>query len=258
MFSGMQWRSIGPYRGSRAVAAAGVPGNNNTFYFGAVDGGVWKTTNAGLTWIPMFDDQPVASIGALAVAPSNPQIIYAGTGESDIRSDLASGEGVYKSADSGKTWKNVGLRETRQISRIVIDPKNPDVVYVGALGHAYGPNAERGVYKSTDGGKTWTHSLDQGPEVGVSDLAIAAAGPQVLFAGAWQAHRPPSFFELYVTQGHLLPNPGLKPERALYADAAAAFLHALGLLQVGGFYAIYEDLISYEYYPPMLARPMSL
>ena len=191
MFSGMQWRSIGPYRGSRAVAAAGVPGNNNTFYFGAVDGGVWKTTNAGLTWIPMFDDQPAASIGALAVAPSNSQIIYAGTGESDIRSDLASGDGVYKSADSGQTWKNVGLRETRQISRIVIDPKNPDVVYVGALGHAYGPNAERGVYKSTDGGKTWTHSLDQGPEVGVSDLAIAAGNPQVLFAGTWQAHRPP-------------------------------------------------------------------
>src|SRR5215467_7465474 len=130
LFGGMQWRSIGPYRGSRAVAAAGVPGNSNTFYFGAVDGGVWKTTNAGLTWVPMFDGQPVASIGALAVAPSNPLVIYAGTGESDIRSDLASGDGVYKSVDSGKTWANVGLRETRQISRIVVDPKNPEIVYV--------------------------------------------------------------------------------------------------------------------------------
>ena len=191
LFGGMQWRSIGPYRGSRAVAAAGVPGNSNTFYFGAVDGGVWKTTNAGLTWAPIFDGQPVASIGALTVAPSNPQVIYAGTGESDIRSDLASGDGVYKSVDGGKTWTNVGLRDTRQISRIVVDPKNADVVYVGALGHAYAPNPERGVYKSTDGGKTWTHSLDQGPEVGVSDLAIAAANPEILFAGTWQTHRPP-------------------------------------------------------------------
>src|SRR5215469_16315719 len=162
LFGGMQWRSIGPYRGSRAVAAAGVPGNSNTFYFGAVDGGVWKTTNAGLTWVPVFDGQPVASIGALAVAPSNPLIIYAGTGESDIRSDLASGDGVYKSVDGGKTWMNVGLRETRQIRRIVVDPKDPDIVYAGALGHAYGPNPERGVFKSADGGKTWTHSLDQG------------------------------------------------------------------------------------------------
>jgi photosystem II stability/assembly factor-like uncharacterized protein len=187
----MQWRSIGPYRGSRTVAAAGVPGNGSTFYFGAVDGGVWKTTNAGLTWVPMFDAQPVASIGALAVAPSNPEVIYAGTGESDIRSDLASGDGVYKSTDGGKTWINVGLRDTRQISRIVVDPKNADVVYVGALGHAYGPNPERGVYKSPDGGKTWTHSLDKGPEIGVSDLAMAAANPQILFAGTWQAHRPP-------------------------------------------------------------------
>jgi photosystem II stability/assembly factor-like uncharacterized protein len=191
LFGGMQWRSIGPYRGSRTVAAAGVPGNGSTFYFGAVDGGVWKTTNAGLTWEPIFDGQPIASIGALAVAPSNPQVIYAGTGESDIRSDLASGNGVYKSEDGGKTWTNVGLRETRQISRIVVDPKNADVVYVGALGHAYGPNPERGVYKSTDGGKTWTHSLDQGPEVGVSDLAMAAGNPAILFAGTWQAHRPP-------------------------------------------------------------------
>jgi photosystem II stability/assembly factor-like uncharacterized protein len=191
LFGSMRWRSIGPYRGSRAVAAAGVPGNSNTFYFGAVDGGVWKTTNAGLTWVPVFDGQPVASIGALAVAPSNPLIIYAGTGESDIRSDLASGDGVYKSVDGGKTWMNVGLRETRQISRIVVDPKDPDIVYVGALGHAYGPNPERCVFKSTDGGKTWTHPLDQGPEVGVSDLAMAAANPEILFAGTWQAHRPP-------------------------------------------------------------------
>ena len=173
------------------MAASGAPGDGTTYYFGAVCGGVWKTSNAGVTWVPLFDGQPIASIGALAVSPSNPQVIYAGTGESDIRSDLSSGDGVYRSADGGKTWMNVGLRDTRQISRIVVNPGNPDVVYVGALGHAYGPNPERGVYKSTDGGKTWSHVFDHGAEVGVSDLAMADAKPDTLFAGVWSAHRPP-------------------------------------------------------------------
>ncbi len=191
LFNAMQWRLIGPFRGGRAVAVSGIPGDGATYFFGSVDGGVWKTPNAGVTWSPLFDGQPIASIGALAVAPSNPEVIYAGTGESDIRSALSSGDGVYKSSDGGKTWANVGLRDTRQISRIVVDPKNADVVYVGALGHAYGPNPERGVYKSVDGGKTWTHSLDKGPEIGVSDLAMAAGNPSTLFAGTWQAHRPP-------------------------------------------------------------------
>src|SRR5271157_1209948 len=191
MFDDMQWRLIGPFRGGRAVAVAGIPGDGATYFFGAVDGGVWKTANAGVTWVPLFDEQPIASIGALAVAPSNSQVIYAGTGESDIRSALSSGDGVYKSSDGGKTWANVGLRDSRQISRIVVDPKNADMVYVGVLGHAYGSNAERGVYKSTDGGKTWAHVLDRGPEIGVSDLAMAAGNPKTLFAGTWQAHRPP-------------------------------------------------------------------
>jgi len=190
LYSGLQWRLLGPFRGGRSVAVAGIPGNGTTFFMGSVDGGIWKTENAGVTWLPLTDGQPIASIGALAVAPSNRQVIYAGTGESDIRSDLASGDGVYKSADGGKTWTNLGLRETRQISRIVVDPSNPAVVYVGALGHAYGPNPERGVYKSTDGGETWLHVLDQGAEIGVSDLAIAAGNPQILFAATWQAHRP--------------------------------------------------------------------
>jgi photosystem II stability/assembly factor-like uncharacterized protein len=202
MFSGMKWRSIGPFRGGRAVAVSGIPGDSSTYFFGSVDGGVWKTPNAGVTWQPLFDAQPIASIGALAVAPSNSQVIYAGTGESDIRSSLSSGDGVYKSVDGGKTWTNVGLRDTRQISRVVIDPKDADILYVGALGHAYGPNPERGVYKSTDGGKTWTHSLDQGPEVGVSDLAIATANPGTLFAGTWQAHRPPWSTYAPVDAGH--------------------------------------------------------
>jgi len=191
LLSGLQWRLIGPFRGGRAVAVTGVPGGGATFYFGSVDGGVWKTTDAGVTWTPIFDGQPIASIGALEVAPSNPNVIYAGTGESDIRSALSSGDGVYKSTDGGQTWKNIGLRDTRQISRIVIDPQNPDIVYVGALGHAYGPNSERGVFKSADGGTTWTHVLDKGPNIGVSDLAIAAATPNILFAGTWNTHRPP-------------------------------------------------------------------
>ncbi|MFZ1134482.1 MAG: hypothetical protein WAN69_06025, partial [Candidatus Korobacteraceae bacterium] len=191
MFTDLEWRLIGPFRGGRAVAVSGIPGDGATYFFGSVDGGVWKTDNAGVTWVPLFDGQPIASIGALAVAPSNPQVIYAGTGESDIRSYLSSGDGVYKSTDGGKTWTNVGLRDTRQISRIVVDQKNADVVYVAALGHAYGPNPERGVFKSSDGGKTWTHVLDQGPEIGVSDLAIATADPATLFAGTWQSHRPP-------------------------------------------------------------------
>ena len=190
LLSGLQWRLIGPFRGGRVASVTGAS-DGITFYFGAVDGGVWKTSDAGLTWTPVFDGQPIASIGAVEVAPSNPNVVYAGTGESDIRSALSSGDGVYKSSDAGKTWKNVGLHDSRQISRIVIDPHNPDVVYVGALGHAYGPNGERGVFKSTDGGATWTHVLDKGPTVGVSDLAIAAANPNVLFAGTWNAHRPP-------------------------------------------------------------------
>lgn len=205
MFNDMQWRLIGPFRGGRVVAVSGVPGDGATYFFGSVDGGVWNTKNAGVTWDPLFDGQPIASIGALAVAPSNPAVIYAGTGESDIRSDLSSGDGVYKSNDGGKTWTNIGLRDSRQISRIVVDPKNADVVYVGVLGHAYGPNAERGVYKSTDGGKTWAHMLDQGPEVGVSDMAMAAGTPGMLFAGTWQAHRAPwsTYAPLQGTKGGL-------------------------------------------------------
>ena len=191
LVNGLKWRLIGPFRGGRVVAVAGVPGDPATFYFGSVDGGIWKTTDAGVVWTPIFDGQPVASIGALAVAPSDPKTIYAGTGETDIRSDLSTGNGVYKSTDGGATWNHIGLDGTRQISRIVIDPRNPAVVYVGALGHAYGRNEERGVYKSSDGGVHWTRVLDLGPEIGISDLAMCSSAPQLLFAGAWHTHRPP-------------------------------------------------------------------
>jgi photosystem II stability/assembly factor-like uncharacterized protein len=191
LFGDLKYRLIGPFRGGRVVAVGGVPGSGSTFYFGAVDGGVWRSTDAGVVWKPLFDSQAVASIGALAVSPSDPRVLYVGTGESDIRSDLASGAGVYKSVDGGDTWAASGLENTRQISKIVVDPGKPEVVYVGALGFAYGPNPDRGVYKSSDGGKTWRRTLYRGPEVGVADLAIAAARPNVLFATLWAAHRPP-------------------------------------------------------------------
>jgi photosystem II stability/assembly factor-like uncharacterized protein len=191
LMNGLKWRLIGPFRGGRVVAVAGVPGDSTTFYFGAVNGGIWKTSDAGTVWKPIVDNRPIGSIGAIVVAPSDSNTIYAGTGESDIRSDLSSGNGVYKSMDAGSTWTYLGLDETHQISRIVIDPRDPNVVYVGALGHAYGPNEQRGVYKSVDGGGHWAKVLDQGSQIGISDLAICSGNPQLLFAGTWNTHRPP-------------------------------------------------------------------
>src|SRR5512135_2553046 len=144
LYSGMRWRLVGPFRGGRSIAVAGVPSQPNVFYFGSVGGGVWKTANAGQTWTPIFDSQPMASIGAIAVSVSNPDVIYVGSGEADMRSQISYGDGMYKSTDGGKTWRNIRLRDTRQIRRILVDPKDPDVVLVAALGHAYGPNEERG------------------------------------------------------------------------------------------------------------------
>lgn len=191
LFNGLRWRLVGPFRAGRVVAVTGVPGSDGTFYFGGVDGGVWKTTDAGTVWKPIFDKEPVASIGALAVAPSDPKVIYVGTGESDIRSDLSSGDGLYRSDDAGATWKYIGLRDSRQISRILVDPSDAKTVYVGVLGHAYGPSDERGVYKSKDGGEHWQRVLDKGPDVGIADLAMATARPDFLVAATWNAHRPP-------------------------------------------------------------------
>jgi photosystem II stability/assembly factor-like uncharacterized protein len=191
LFSGVHWRLAGPFRAGRVVAVSGVAGGGATFYFGGVDGGVWKTTDAGTVWKPIFDHEPVASIGAIAVAPSDPKVIYVGTGESDIRSDLASGDGMYRSDDGGETWEHIGLDDSMQISRILVDPNDAETVYVGVLGHPYGPSAERGVYKSTDGGQHWTRVLDKGPDVGIADIAMATSKPQILFATTWNAHRPP-------------------------------------------------------------------
>src|SRR5580692_11064167 len=151
-FGAVQWRLIGPFRGGRALAVSGVPGEPNHFYFGAVDGGVWESFNAGRTWSPIFDRQDIGSIGAIAVAPSDPRTIYVGTGEADMRSDIAYGDGMYKSTDGGKSWTHIGLEHTMQIGSIVIDPHNANVAYVAALGHPYAANDERGVFKTTDGG----------------------------------------------------------------------------------------------------------
>jgi photosystem II stability/assembly factor-like uncharacterized protein len=189
LFHQLAWRNIGPFRGGRVAAVSGVIGDYTTFYFGSVGGGIWKTTNAGTTWQPIFDQQKVASIGALAVAPSNPNILYAGTGEADIRSQIGFGDGVYKSTDAGRTWRNVGLRDTRQIACIRVDPRNPDLVYVAALGHVYGPHPDRGVYRSRDGGATWQKILDRGSETGAVDLAFDPSDSRTIYATVWNARR---------------------------------------------------------------------
>ena len=169
----------------------GVPGQPEKFYFGAVGGGVWESDNAGRTWNPIFDSVGVASIGAIAVAPSNTNVIYVGTGEADMRSDIQHGDGMYKSVDAGKTWTHIGLTDTRQIGKIVVDPNDADTVYVAALGHQYGPNAERGVFKSTDGGRTWNKVLYKDENTGAIDLSMDPAHPNVIFASLWQTRRPP-------------------------------------------------------------------
>ncbi len=156
LFSEMRWRCIGPFRGGRTVAISGVPHQPNVFYMAAVNGGVWKTTDFGNTWNPIFDDQPTGSVGALAVAPSDPNVIYVGSGEGLQRPDLATGDGIYKSTDAGKTWTHMqNLRDAQQITAILVDPQDPNRLFVAAEGHPYGPNEERGVFRSTDGGHTF-------------------------------------------------------------------------------------------------------
>ncbi len=191
LFDGLSWRLIGPFRGGRALAVTGVPGRPETYYFGAVGGGVWLSENAGRTWQPIFDSQTSASIGAIAVAPSDPKVIYVGTGEADMRSDIQQGDGMYRSGDGGKTWTAIGLKDTRQIGKILVDPQNPDVVYVAALGHQFGPNAERGVFKSEDGGKNWKKVLYKNADTGAIDLSMDPNDSKTIFASIWQTRRPP-------------------------------------------------------------------
>jgi photosystem II stability/assembly factor-like uncharacterized protein len=191
LFQELKWRSIGPFRGGRALAVTGVRGQPETYYFGSVGGGVWKTNDAGRTWRPIFDSQPIASIGAIAVSPSDANVIYVGSGEADMRSSISYGNGMYKSTDGGKTWTQIGLSDSRQIGRILVDPRDANRVFVAALGHAYGPNQERGVYRSKDGGKKWQKVLFHDENTGAIDLAFEPGNPKTIYAALWQTRRPP-------------------------------------------------------------------
>src|SRR5438132_10594736 len=207
LFQELHWRLIGPFRAGRVLAVSGVPGEPEHFYFGSVNGGVWETPDAGRTWQPIFDSQPIGSVGALAIASSNHNVIYVGSGEADMRSDISQGNGMYKSTDAGKTWAHIGLTDSQQIGRIIVHPGNPDIVYVAALGHPYAANAERGVFRSTDGGKTWNKILggragDSSPssrlgmtkwenDTGAIDLAFEPGNPKVIYAALWQTRRTP-------------------------------------------------------------------
>ncbi len=190
---GLTWRLIGPFRGGRVLAVSGVNGDQNTYYFGGVGGGVWKTTDGGLTWRPVTDKvkDMSPSIGAIAVAPSDANVVYAATGEACIRGNIIAGNGVYKSTDAGKTWSFSGLRDTLSIGRIIVHPKNPDIAFVAALGHPFGPNPERGIFRTTDGGKSWNKVLFKDENTGGIDIAFDPANPNTLFAGLWQARRSP-------------------------------------------------------------------
>ena len=191
LFAELKWRNIGPYRGGRTKAAAGHPSEPHTFYIGMVNGGVWKTTDAGRTWKPIFDEQPTGSIGWVAVAPSDPTIIYVGSGEGLPRPDLAVGDGIYKSSDSGQTWTHLGLRDAQQIPKIAIDPRNPDRLFVAALGHPYGPNQERGIFRSIDGGRTFERVLFKDENTGGKDVDIDPSNPDIVFATMWEQRQGP-------------------------------------------------------------------
>jgi photosystem II stability/assembly factor-like uncharacterized protein len=190
-FKGMKWRDIGPYRGGRVLAVTGIPGSPYTYYFGSVAGGVWRTTDGGVSWQPISDKSVISSIGAIAVFESNPSVIYVGTGESCLRGNISYGDGVYKTTDGGKTWQHVGLKDTQHIARLWIDPRNPDHVLVAALGHAYGPNSERGIFRTNDGGKTWDKILYKDDKSGGIDLAVDPHNPNVMFAALYQIQRSP-------------------------------------------------------------------
>jgi photosystem II stability/assembly factor-like uncharacterized protein len=191
LYSGLRWRMLGPFRGGRCPAACGVPGRPNEFYFGSSNGGVWKTIDAGRVWSPVFDSQPVSSIGAITVASSSPDTVYVGTGESTLRDSMGFGNGIYKSTDAGKSWTHLGLDDTQHIGKIAVDPRNSNVVFVAAIGHLYAPSEQRGVFRSRDGGKTWQKVLYKNENVGAIEVAIDPTNSNVIYAGLWNTRRPP-------------------------------------------------------------------
>src|SRR5882757_5096084 len=187
----LRWRNIGPFRGGRTRAVTGVPSQPNVFYVAQVNGGVFKTTDYGRTWDPIFADQPTGSVGCIAVAASDPNVIYVGSGEGLHRPDLSVGDGIYKSTDAGKTWTHLGLRDGQQIPQIAVDPRNPDRLLVAVAGHPYGPNEERGIFRSTDGGQTFEKVLYKDPNIGASDVQIDPSHPDVAYAALWEARQGP-------------------------------------------------------------------
>jgi photosystem II stability/assembly factor-like uncharacterized protein len=191
LFGELRWRSVGPLRAGRTRAVAGVPSQPNVFYMGVCNGGVWKTTDYGRTWRPIFDDQPTGSIGAIAVSPSNPDVVYVASGEGLQRPDLSVGDGIYKSADAGRTWTRLGLRDGQQIPQIIVDPRDPDRVFAAVLGHPYGPNEERGIYRSLDGGRTFARVLYVDENTGGSELAFDPSNPAIVYAGLWESRQGP-------------------------------------------------------------------
>jgi photosystem II stability/assembly factor-like uncharacterized protein len=190
LYGGLRWRLIGPFRGGRVLAVSGVRGQPQRFYFGSVDGGVWETSDAGRTWLPIFDAMRVGSIGALAVAPSAPNVVYVGSGEADMRSDIAHGDGMYKSVDGGRTWTHIGLEDSQQIGRVMVDPADANTAFVAALGHAYGANETRGVFRTRDGGRTWQRVLYRDADTGAVDL-VFGRDAKTIYAALWQTRRPP-------------------------------------------------------------------
>src|SRR5215469_16441893 len=207
LYSEMRWRPIGPFRAGRTVAIGGVPQQPSVFYMAAVNGGVWKTTDFGNTWFPIFDEQTSGSVGALAVAPSDPNILYVGSGEGLQRPDLAVGDGFYKSTDAGKTWTHLGLRDAQQITAVVVDPKNPDRVFVAVQGHPYGPNVERGVFRSLDGGKSFDKVLYKDENTGAADIVMDPSNSQILYAALWAARVAP--WEIRSGASFVIPGSGL-------------------------------------------------
>ncbi|MCU0256532.1 MAG: hypothetical protein MUF60_07295, partial [Vicinamibacterales bacterium] len=189
-FAELKYRSIGPAQGGRLTRVAGIAGDPRTYYATMATGGVWKSTDGGITWAPIFDDQPTMSVGSIAVAPSDPNVVYVGSGEANIRGNVAPGLGIFKSTDAGKTWTHV-WKQAGQIGTMVVHPRNADVAFAAVLGHVFGPNPERGVYRTTDGGRSWQQVLKKDADTGASDVALDPSNPHVVFAGLWQARRQP-------------------------------------------------------------------